>query len=153
MGVPATAPFVIPEIVFSRLPVVIGLRPCGYRDELDGWVRDQGFETFVTDEGREAVEWVRRTPRALSFLDHGLARVDGEEVWRVVRRVALEAPDGVSDRSAGRGSVRGSRLVLMAAKRSNELWVTALAEGVGALLPLPTERDVVLTALRVAGRI
>ncbi len=131
--------------VFSRLPVVIGLRPCGYRDELDGWVRDQGFTTFVTDEGRAAVEWVRRTPRALSFLDHDLQRVDGEEVWRVVRRIGLEATDGMA---AG-----GSRLVLMAARRSNELWFTALAEGVGALLPLPTERDVVLTALRVAGRI
>ena len=143
------APFVIPDVVFSRLPVVIGLRPCGYRDELDGWVRDQGFETFVTDEGRAAVEWVRRTPRALSFLDHGLERVDGEEVWRVVRRIALEATEG----SAGRSAAGGSRLVLMAAHRSNELWFTALAEGVGALLPLPTERDVVLTALRVAGRI
>lgn len=138
------APFVISVAVFSRLPVVIGLRPCGYRDELDGWVRDQGFETFVTDEGRATVEWVRRTPRALSFLDHGLERVDGEEVWRIVRRIGM-ATDGPS---AG-----GSRLVLMAARRSNELWFTALAEGVGALLPLPTERDVVLTALRVAGRI
>ena len=131
--------------MFSRLPVVIGLRPCGYRDELDGWVRDQGFETFVTDEGRAAVEWVRRTPRALSFLDHDLERVDGEEVWRAIRRIAIESTD--------RASAGGSRLVLMAARRSNDLWFTALAEGALALLPLPTERDVVLTALRLAGRI
>lgn len=130
--------------MFSRLPVVIGLRPCGFRADLDGWVRDQGFETFVTDEGRAAVEWVRRTPRCLSFLDVDLERVDGEEVWRLVRQIARG--------QTAIGSADGSRLVLMAARRTNEVWFTALAEGVGTLLPLPSERDVVLTALRVAGR-
>lgn len=138
------ASFVISGGVVSRLPVVIGLRPSGYRDELDGWVREQGFETFVTDEGRVAVEWVRRTPRALSLLDFDLERVDGEEVWRIVRRIERD--------TAGGSSARGPHLVLMAARRTTDLWFTALAEGVGAVVPLPTERDVVLTALRVAGR-
>lgn len=143
------APFVIPDGVVSPLPVVIGLRPSGFRDELDRWVKDQGFETFVTDEGRAAVEWVLRTPRTLSFLDLDLERVDGEEVWRLVRRIARGTSDGPAVRG---GSPRDHRLVLMAARRTNELWFTALAEGVGSLLPLPTERDVVLAALRVAGR-
>ena len=143
------APFVISGSVVTSLSVVIGLRPSGFRDELDRWVRDQGFETFVTDEGRAAVEWVVRTPRTVSFLDLDLERVDGEEVWRLVRRIARAS----SDAPAARGwSPRDPRLVLMAARRTNELWFTALAEGVGTLLPLPTERDVVLTALRVAGR-
>lgn len=130
--------------MLPRLPVVIGLRPCGFRADLDGWVRDQGFETFVTDEGRTAVEWVRRTPRCLPFLDVDLERVDGEEVWRLVRRIARG--------QMVPGSADGSRLVLMAERRTNDIWFTALAEGVGTLIPLPSERDVVLTALRVAGR-
>ncbi len=144
------ASFVIPDVVASSLPVVIGLRPSGFRNELDRWVRDQGFETFVTDEGRAAVEWVRCTPRTVAFLDLDLERVDGEEVWRLVRRIARGSADGHPAR--GR-SPRDHRLVLMAARRTNELWFTALAEGVGSLLPLPTERDVVLTALSVAGRL
>jgi hypothetical protein len=148
------ASFVIPVRVVSVPSIVIALRPSGFRDELDRWVRDQGFGTFVTDEGRAAVEWVRRAPRTVSFLDLDLERVDGEEVWRLARRIARAPSDGYAarGRSPGGPFPGDHRLVLMAARRTNELWFTALAEGVGSLLPLPTERDVVLTALRVAGR-
>jgi hypothetical protein len=31
---------------------------------MERWVRGAGFETFVTDAGRTAVDWVRRTPDA-----------------------------------------------------------------------------------------
>ena len=136
-------------------PVVIGLRPSGFRDELDGWVRDLGYETFVTDEGRTAVEWVRRTPRTLTFLDVDLERVNGEDVWRLVRRIVDRTTAHPSVREPGvRGASPGWNrcLVLMAARRTNDVWFTALSEGVGTVLPLPSERDVVLAALRVAGR-
>ena len=114
-------------------PVLIGLRASAFRDALDGWVRGEGFVTFVTDAGREAVAWARARPEAVSFLDRDLDRLDGEEVWRVVRPIVSH------------------RLVLMAQQRTRDLWFSALAEGVGSVLPLPTERDVVLTALRLVG--
>jgi CheY-like chemotaxis protein len=118
--------------------VLIGVKPCGFRDALAEWVEGQGFPTFVTGVGREAVDWLRRTPDAVSFLDRDLDRVDGEEIWRVVRPIG------------DRGGVR--RLVLLAERRTKELWLTALSDGVATVLPLPTERDVVLCALRLAAR-
>ena len=99
---------------------------------MDGWVRGQGFEPFVTAVGRIAVDWLRLRPDAVSFLDRDLDPFDGEEVWRVVR------PTG------------GHRLVLMATQTTKELWLSALTAGVATLLPLPTDRDVVLHALRIA---
>ncbi len=113
-------------------PVLVGLKPSPFREALADWVRDQGRETFVTGEAVQALSWARARPEGVSFLDRDLERLDGEEAWRVVHRVV------------------GYRLVLMAAERTNELWFSALAEGVGTVLPLPTERDVVLTALRLA---
>jgi DNA-binding NtrC family response regulator len=113
-------------------PVLVGLRPSPFREALDGWIRSQGLETFVTDEARVAVDWVRMRPDAVSFVDRDLERVGGVEVWRVVRPIVSH------------------RLVLMAKERTRDLWFSALAEGVGAVLPLPTEREVVLTALRNA---
>jgi DNA-binding response OmpR family regulator len=104
---------------------------------MESWVRGLGYATRVTDEGRETVAWATGKPRAVSFLDRDLERVDGEEVWRVVRRVV------------GREGV-GHRLVLMAERRTKELWFEALAAGIGSLLPLPTEREVVVAALRAA---
>ena len=112
--------------------VLIGLRPTGFRDEMAGWVRDHGYEPRVTEACREAVDWARNAPDSVSFMDSELGRLDGEEVWRVVRRFL------------------GSRLVLMAGHRTKELWFEALNAGVGSVLPLPTERHVVLEALRQA---
>lgn len=113
-------------------PVLIGLRPSPFRDSLDGWVRGQGLDTFVTARGAEAVGWVRERPDAVSFVDRDLGQVGGVEVWRVVRPIVCR------------------RLVLMAQQRTRDLWFSALAEGVGSVLPLPTEREVVMTALRLA---
>lgn len=113
-------------------PLLIGLRASPFRDEMEGWVRGQGFEPFVTAVGRIAVDWLRLRPDAVSFLDRDLDPFDGEEVWRVVR------PTG------------GHRLVLMAAQTTKELWLSALTEGVATLLPLPADREAVLHALRIA---
>jgi DNA-binding NtrC family response regulator len=113
-------------------PVLVGLRPSPFREALDGWVQALGLETFVTDRATEAVEWVRRCPLSVSFVDRDLDRIEGVEVWRVVRPIVCH------------------RLVLMAKERTRDLWFSALAEGVGTVLPLPTEREVVLTALRLA---
>src|SRR5205814_8270576 len=113
-------------------PVLIGLRPSPFRDALDGWVRGQGLETFVTDRGTDAVDWLRERSEAVSFVDRDLDRLGGVEVWRVVRPIVCH------------------RLVLVAKERTKDLWFSALAEGVGTVLPLPTEREVVLTALRLA---
>jgi hypothetical protein len=99
-----------------------------------GWVRAGGYDPFVTDAATVAFAWVRERPREVSFFDRGLERLDGEEVWRVVRRTL------------------GHRPVLMAADRTKELWFSALAEGVRTLLPLPAEREAVLSALSRAGR-
>ena len=112
-------------------PLLIGLRASPFRDVMADWVRGQGFETFVTDTGREAVAWARSRPETLSILDQDLERLDGVEVWRVVRPIVHH------------------RLVLMAQQRTRDLWFSALEEGVGSVLPLPTEREVVLTALRL----
>jgi DNA-binding NtrC family response regulator len=112
--------------------VLVGLKPSPFRETLADWLRGQGRETFVTGQAAEAVSWARARPEGVSFLDRDLDRLDGEEAWRVVHRVV------------------GRRLVLMATERTNDLWFSALAEGVGTVLPLPTERDVVLTALRLA---
>lgn len=111
--------------------VLIALRESPFRREMAGWVVESGFDPFVTDRGREALDWVARSPRGITFLDRGLERVDGEEVWRVVRPIV------------------GRRLVLMAETRTKELWFSTLSEGLGSLLPLPAERDAVLTALRL----
>jgi DNA-binding NtrC family response regulator len=97
-----------------------------------GWLRGEGYLPRVTEAAIETVEWVRSEPDAVSFVDSGLGRLDGEEAWRVVRRVLGPRP----------------RLVLMAQHRSKELWFEALEAGVGSVLPLPTERPVVLEALR-----
>lgn len=113
-------------------PVLIGLKASNYRDEMAGWVRGQGFQPFVTDTGRVAVEWLRRATEAVSFLDRDLDRFEGQEVWRVVRPTATH------------------RLVLMAVETTKELWLSALTEGVATVLPLPAERDAVLCALRIA---
>jgi DNA-binding NarL/FixJ family response regulator len=118
--------------------VLIGLRASAFRDQMDGWIRGQGFDTFVTGAGRQAVDWLRRTPGSISFLDRDLERVDGEEVWRVVRPTGV-VPDA-------------RRLVLMAEVRTKELWMTAVCGGVAAVLPLPADRDAVLCALRLAVR-
>ena len=119
-------------------PVLIGARPSRFREELAGWVRGQGFDPFVTEVGRVAVDVVRRTPEIPTFLDADLAEDDVGEVWRVVRPIA--------------GSSGARRLVLLAERRSKELWMTALADGVATVLPLPAERDVVLCALRIVTR-
>jgi len=116
-----------------RPAVLIALRPSGFRDELCGWVRGGGPEPYVTEVGRDAVDWVLGTPDGISFFDRDLGRLDGEEIWRLVRPIL------------------GHRLVLMAEQTTKELWFSALAEGVGTLLPLPAERVAVLTALRLAG--
>jgi DNA-binding NtrC family response regulator len=118
-------------VTFSR-SVLVGLKDSPFRGVLDGWVRSQGLETYVTDRADEAVAWVRERPEAVAFVDRDLARLDGVEVWRVVRPIVSH------------------RLVLMARQRTRDLWFSALAEGVGSVLTLPTEREVVLTALRLA---
>ncbi len=82
-------------------PVLIGVRASRFRDELAGWIRGQGFPTFVTSVGREAVDWLRRTPESVSFLDRDLDRVDGEEVWRAV--VSVGRPADADGRPDGRG--------------------------------------------------
>jgi hypothetical protein len=112
-------------------PVLVGLRPSPFREALDGWVRALGLETFVTDRPKDVVVWVRERPDAVSFVDRDLDRLEGVEVWRVVRPIVSH------------------RLVLMARERTRDLWFSALAEGVGTVLPLPTEREVVMTALRL----
>ncbi len=117
--------------------VLIGLRPSGFRDEMAEWIREQGYEPHVEGGVHETVEWVRRAPDTVSFVDAGLGRLDGEEAWRVVRRVL--------------GPGLPPRLVLMAEYRTKELWFEALVVGVGSVLPLPTERRVVLEALRWVG--
>jgi DNA-binding NtrC family response regulator len=114
-----------------RTAVLIALRASAFREEMTGWVEGSGFEPYVTEAGRLAVEWVRGTPGGLSFVDLDLERLEGREVWRVVRPI-------------------GHRLVLMAQQRTKELWFSALAEGVATVLPLPAERDAVLSALRLA---
>jgi hypothetical protein len=86
--------------VSSDRPVLIGVRASRFRDELAGWIRGQGFATFVTSVARDAVDWLRRTPESISFLDRDLDRVDGEEVWRTVVRAA--GPSG------GRWSARNA---------------------------------------------
>lgn len=157
-------------------PVLVGVRALRFRDELAGWIRGQGFSTFVTSVGREAVEWLRRTPEALSFLDRDLDRVGGEEVWRTVcpegnsstgaRSVGLAvglavdavvsggvnvAGDAGGRRPAGPPR-RAGRLVLLAERPTKELWLTALSDGVATVLPLPAEQSAVLLALRLADR-
>ena len=82
---------------------------------------------------RDAVECARGGA-AIWFVEVDLGALDGEQAWRVVRRTC-----------------GGHRLVLMAERRTKDLWFEALEAGVGSLLPLPTERDVVLAALRSAG--
>ena len=123
-------------------PVLIGLRASRFRDEMASWIEGQGFQPFVTDIGRTAVDWLQRTPDAASFLDVELGNDDldchGEAVWRVVRPIA--------DARVGR------RLALMAERRSKDLWMSALEDGVATVLPLPAERDVVLVALRLVTR-
>lgn len=162
-------------------PVLIGVRASRFRDELAGWIRGQGFPTFVTSVGREAVDWIRRTPESVSFLDRDLDRVDGEEAWRAVvsadRRadpVARPAGGGAADAAGparaaagwgGEGGVSGAggrwptagsrlagRLVLLAERPTKELWLTALGDGVATVLPLPAGQDAVLLALRLAVR-
>ena len=116
-----------------RPVAILALRVSPFREEMAGWVSAGGYDPFVTDRSREALDWVRATPRAVAFCDRDLARLDGEEVWRLVRPIV------------------GHRLVLMAEQRTKELWFSTLAEGVGSLLPRPAERDAVLTALRLVG--
>jgi hypothetical protein len=118
----------------SERVALIGLRPSGFRDQLDGWLSGVGYETRVTDVARVAVDWARDLA-SIVFVASDLGSLDGEQVWRVVRRTC-----------------GGQRLVLMAERRTKDLWFEALAAGGGSLLPLPTERDVVLTALRSADR-
>jgi len=117
--------------------VLIGLRASRFREEMAGWIEGQGFQPYVTDVGRLAVDWLRRTPEAASFLDLDLD-CHGEAVWRVVRPIA--------DARVGR------RLALMAERRPKDLWMSALEDGVATVLPLPAERDVVLVALRLVTR-
>jgi DNA-binding NtrC family response regulator len=112
---------------------LVGLRASGFRDLMERWLSDAGYATRVTDVARVAVEWAR-VGASVSFVETDLGSLDGEQVWRVVRRTC-----------------GGHRLVLMAERRTKDLWFEALAAGVGSLLPLPTEREVVLTALRSAG--
>ncbi len=83
-------------------PVLIGVRASRFRDELAGWIRGQGFPTFVTSVGREAVDWLRRAPESVSFLDRDLDRVDGEEVWRTA--VSAGRPADSDARPDRRGS-------------------------------------------------
>ena len=132
--------------------MLIGLRASRFRDEMAGWIEGQGFQPFVTDVGRTAVDFLQRTPEAASFLDVelgswglgsgglGSGGLDGhgEAIWRVVRPIA--------DARVGR------RLALMAERRSKDLWMSALEDGVATVLPLPAERDVVLVALRLVTR-
>jgi hypothetical protein len=49
-------------VVTLNRPVLIGLRASQFRDEMAGWIRGQGFEPFVTEVGRLAVDWLRRMP-------------------------------------------------------------------------------------------
>lgn len=132
------APGLFSSAVSLARPVLIGVRPSRFRDDLAGWVQGQGFDPFVTEVGRVAVDLVRRTPGIPTFLDADLPEVDGEEVWRKVRPIA--------------GSFGARRLVLLAERRSKELWMTALADGVATVLPMPAERDAVLCALRIVTR-
>jgi DNA-binding NtrC family response regulator len=115
-----------------RPSALIALRASAFRDVLTGWVDGSGFEPYVTDVGRYAIDWVRGAPGGISFFDRDLERLDGTEVWRLARPTV------------------GHRLVLMAEQRTKELWFSALAEGVVTILPLPAERDAVLSALRLA---
>lgn len=155
-------------------PVLVGVRASRFRDELAGWIRGQGFSTYVTSVGREAVDWLRRTPESLFFLDRDLERVDGEEVWRTACHTAgrhgagcripgcptcgeFPSMDGhVAGTSGGRRPTepprRAGRLVLLAERPTKELWLTALSDGVATVLPLPAELDAVLLALRLADR-
>jgi DNA-binding response OmpR family regulator len=101
---------------------------------MQGWLSDAGYATRVTEVARVAVEWAR-AEADVAFVETDLGSLDGEQAWRVVRRTC-----------------GGHRLVLMAERRTKDLWFEALAAGVGSLLPLPTEREVVLAALRAASR-
>jgi hypothetical protein len=115
-----------------RPAALIALRATAFRDAMAGWVDGGGFEPYVTDVGRYAVDWVKGSPGGISFFDRDLERLEGQEVWRLARPIV------------------GHRLVLMAEQRTKELWFSALAEGVATVLPLPAERDAVLRALRLA---
>ena len=117
----------------SKGVALVGLRAGPFRGEMERWLSDAGYTTRVTDVARVAVEWARGGANVW-FVETDLGPVDGEQVWRVVRRTC-----------------GGQRLVLMAPNRTKELWFEALEAGVGSLLPLPTGRESVLAALRSAG--
>jgi hypothetical protein len=99
---------------------------------MERWLAEAGWAPRATDVARVFVEWARDVA-SVSFVATDLGALDGEQAWRVVRRTC-----------------GGRRLVLMAENRTKDLWFEALAAGVGSLLPLPAERDVVMTALRSA---
>lgn len=115
-------------------PVLIGVRASRFRDELAGWIRGQGFPTFVTSVGREAVDWLRRTPESVSFLDRDLDRVDGEEVWRTVVSAGRPADaDARPDRwgSAQAGTPVGDTSVRWAPAPPAVVRGIAAVDGVG----------------------
>jgi CheY-like chemotaxis protein len=114
----------------SQPEVLIGLRPSVQRERLVGWVRGQGYETDVANDGREIVARASARRFAASFLDASLETPEGGTVWRVVLRIV------------------GRRLVLMAHERTNDLWFEALRAGVGTVLLLPPEEATVHAALR-----
>ncbi len=129
----------------STVLVSLRSRPregAGLRDELDGMIRRCGYRPHFTRGGRETLDSVRRDSFVASFLDSGYwgqgsddtELVDGEAVWRVVRRIV------------------GRRLVLMTRAPRNDFWFDALRAGVGTVLPLPPQEPTVRAALQaVAG--
>ncbi|MBW2122919.1 MAG: sigma-54-dependent Fis family transcriptional regulator [Deltaproteobacteria bacterium] len=60
------------------------------REMLEGFLLNQGFPVLSVDEGRAAVEAVRREPVDLVFLDFKMPGMDGLETLRELRRINPE---------------------------------------------------------------
>jgi CheY-like chemotaxis protein len=109
--------------------VLVGLPAGEGRDRLVGWIRGEGHETVVADDGPDTVRWLRRHVFAAFFLDSEMDAVRGVPVWRTVRPIV------------------GRRMVLMAREWRSDLWFEALRAGVGTVLPLPAQEPTVRAAL------
>ena len=60
-----------------RPSALIALRANAFREVMTGWVDGHGFEPYVTDVGRYAIDWVRGAPGGISFIDRDLDRLEG----------------------------------------------------------------------------
>ncbi|MDJ0973120.1 MAG: hypothetical protein QNJ98_01495 [Planctomycetota bacterium] len=102
------------------------------RTHLEDWVGELGFETRVTVDPQEAVDWAHREPFTAGFVDAGWEVTRGQSIWRVLQPVLAR------------------RMVLMTRTGRRDLWFEALRYGVAAVLPLPPEPSSVRAALRAA---